>query len=106
MSRGRIAFHRINQAALAQAEAICRRWLPDGRRQGAEWVARNPRRNDRRPGSFKINLSSGRWCDFATREVGGDFISLAAFLFSVSQVEAAKRVAEMLGVEARDTTWN
>ncbi|TBW33809.1 hypothetical protein EYW49_19615 [Siculibacillus lacustris] len=39
----RIAFQRIAAAALARSDAIVSRWLPDGRREGAEWVARNPR---------------------------------------------------------------
>jgi hypothetical protein len=69
-----------------------------GRRQGREWVALNPRRADRRPGSFKVNLATGRWSDFATRDGGGDLISLAAYLFSISQGEAAQRLAEMLGL--------
>lgn len=94
----RIAFSRINSAALASAEIIMARWLPDGRREGVEWVALNPRRSDKRVGSFKINLRTGRWGDFATGDRGGDFISLAAFVFGLKNGEAAHRVAEMLGV--------
>lgn len=66
--------------------------------EGREWVARNPRRADRQLGSFKINLRTGRWADFATTDRGGDPVSLAAFLFSLSQAEAASRLASMLGV--------
>jgi hypothetical protein len=95
----RIAFRRVADAACQHAETILRRWLPDGRREGPEWVARNPRRTDRRLGSFKVNLRTGRWSDFASDEAGGDLISLAAFLFSIGQGEAALRVAEMLGVD-------
>lgn len=96
----RIAFDRIASSARSSAEGIVTRWLPDGRREGREWVARNPRRADSRPGSFKVNLSTGRWGDFATGDKGGDLISLAAFLFSLKQDEAARSVAEMLGVNA------
>ena len=74
------------------------RWLPDGRVQGHEFVARNPRRADRSPGSFCINLCTGRWADFATGDTGGDVVSLGAYLGDLSQVEAARRIAEMLGV--------
>ena len=83
--RGHIDFKRIAVAALGQADAIVRRWLPDGRRDGAEWVARNPRRDDRRLGSFKVNLTTGRWGDFATGESGGDLIALGAYLFRLKQ---------------------
>ncbi len=101
MTLGRIDFRKVSSAATARAETIVRRWLPDGRREGPEWVAHNPRRNDRRVGSFKVNLRTGAWGDFATGEKGGDLVSLAAYLFDLTQAEAAKRVADMLGIDAR-----
>lgn len=97
-SRRPIAFARIAQLALDQSEAILSRWLPDGKRDGAEWVARNPRRADRKAGSFKVNVNTGRWGDFATGDKGGDLVSLAAYIFGLDQAEAARRVAEMLGI--------
>ena len=63
---GRIDFDQVNAAALRNIDAVIRAFLPDGQRIGSEWVARNPRRDDRRPGSFKVNLSTGKWSDFAT----------------------------------------
>ena len=63
----------------------------------SEAVVRNPTRNDRGPGSFKINLRSGKWADFATPDKGGDVISLAAYLSGLRQTEAARRLADMLG---------
>jgi hypothetical protein len=62
-------------------------------------VARNPTRRDRHLGSFRINLETGRWADFATGDKGGDAVSLAAYLFHLSQGEAARRVGRMLGVD-------
>ncbi len=56
-------------------------------------------RNDRRPGSFKVNVTTGKWGDFATGDRGADIVSLAAYLFTLSQAEAAIRVAEMIGVD-------
>jgi hypothetical protein len=100
----RIAFRRIADAALGRADAVARRWLPNGRRDGAEWVARNPTRADRKRGSFKINLSTGAWGDFATGDRGGDLVSLAAYLFNLSQADAALKVADMLGVNPYDQT--
>ncbi len=94
----RIDFAGINRAALANVDVNLRRWLPGGRVNGAEYVARNPRRNDRRPGSFKINMETGKWADFATGDRGGDLVSLAAYLSGLSQVEAARELADMLGV--------
>lgn len=96
--RRSINFRRVAETAAASSVAILSRWLPDGRNEGGEWVARNPKRADHRPGSFKVNISSGRWQDFATGDKGGDLISLGAWLFNLRQDEAARRVAEMLGV--------
>jgi len=86
-------FVEINRAALAVAPALLDRLLPSGRRRGDEWVALNPHRRDRTAGSFKINLRTGRWADFATGDKGGDVISLAAFLWGVPQIESSRRRA-------------
>ena len=98
----RIAFERINRAALANILEILRRWLPDGRIEGQEYVARNPRRPDRRRGSFKININTGKWGDFATGDGGGDLVSLAAYLAGTGQGEAAHELAAMLGVDCHE----
>lgn len=65
--------------------------LPYGKKQGGEYVALNP---TNRLGSFRINLTTGKWADFATGDRGGDIISLYAYLKGISNFEAAK---EMLG---------
>ena len=93
-------FAEINAAALANFPAVLARLLPGGKRIGKDFVALNPRRADRRPGSFKINVYTGRWADFATRDKGGDPVSLVAYLDRISQGEAARLLARMLGVEA------
>ena len=94
-----VDFKAINRVALERLSDILRRWLPDGRIEGVEYVARNPTRYDRRPGSFKINLKNGRWADFATGDRGGDIVSLAAYLEGCSQSEAARLIATMLRVQ-------
>lgn len=94
-------FVAINAGALACLPALVARWLPDGRRQGREWVALNPQREDRHPGSFKVNLQTGQWADFAVANAkGGDPVSLAAYLSGKSQMEAARALAAMLGIPA------
>lgn len=90
-------FDAINSRALAALPALLARWLPDGRRVGHEYVARNPRRSDHQPGSFSVNMNTGKWADFATGDCGGDVISLGAYLAQIRQAEAARRLAEMLG---------
>lgn len=92
-------FDEINRAALASFPAVLARVLPGGKTIGRELVALNPRRADRRAGSFKVNRYNGKWCDFATGDKGGDPISLVAYLAGVSQLEAARLLAQMLGME-------
>lgn len=95
---GRIDFARVSDAALARADGVVRGLLPDGRREGAEWVARNPLRQDRRLGSFKVNLHTGKWGDFSTGDRGTDLVSLAAYIAGVSQRDAAIRLAEQFAI--------
>jgi hypothetical protein len=102
MTPRRIAFARVARAALDHADTLVSRWLVGGSRQGAEWVCRNPTRTDNRKGSFKINLRTGKWGDFATGDRGADLISLAAYLFRLSQAEAALRIADMIGISPYD----
>lgn len=97
-TRQSIDFSRIAGVALPYADTIVRRWLPDGRRKGTEWVCRNPKRVDHRAGSFKVNMMTGKWGDFATGDGGGDIVSLGAYLFGLSQKDSALKVAEMLAI--------
>ena len=80
-----------------------RQWLPDGKRHGHEWIAKNPRRNDRRLGSFCVNLDSGKWADFALNGAaqGGDLITPGAYLHDLSQADSARAIAVALGVDWR-----
>lgn len=91
-------FAKINAVALPALPALCARWIPSGKCIGREYVALNPTRADRRAGSFKVNLRTGRWADFATGDKGGDPVSLAAYLFGLRQYDAARRLADALGI--------
>ena len=96
--RPRLNFAAINNAVLPVLPVLLARWAPDGITRGCEYVARNPTRADRCPGSFKVNIRTGRWADFATGDKGGDVVSLAAYLAGTGQVEAARNLAGMLGL--------
>ena len=94
-----IDFSAISRAALACLPAVLARLIPGGKIVAGEFVALNPTRSDMRPGSFKVNLRTGRWADFATGDKGGDPVSLVAFVDDLPQGEAARRLAQMLGIE-------
>ena len=92
-----VDFERINAAALAVLPTLAARWFPEGAREGREWVVGDLSGTPGR--SLKINLRSGVWRDFATGDGGSDPVSLAAAISGLSQVEAARRLADMLGVD-------
>lgn len=99
MSSAPINFDQINRAAQARLLLLLQKWIPGGRIESGEYVGRNPTRNDRHPGSFKVNLRSGVWSDFATGDAGGDPVSLFAYLNRLNQLEAGRSLARELGLE-------
>ncbi|SIT08809.1 hypothetical protein [Paracoccus saliphilus] len=95
-----VDFAAINLLCQPRLGTLVPAWLPQGHRRGAEWYALNPTRADRHIGSFSVNLSTGKWADFATGDAGGDPISLYAYLNRLSQPRAARALANLLGVAA------
>ena len=96
-----IDFKGIAAAALASAKSLLPEWLPGGKFEGREYVALNPTRDDRALGSFKINWQTGEWSDFADPNAKGrDLISLFAYINSLDQGQAARQIAEKLGIPA------
>ncbi len=95
----RLDYKKIAAAARVNSLPILKQILPGGRLTGKEYVVRNPKRADRNPGSFKTNVETGRWADFATGDSGGDLISLLAYIEDISQSEAARRLAKMLRID-------
>ncbi|MGB2833152.1 MAG: DUF927 domain-containing protein [Methylotenera sp.] len=92
----------INQvaaAAINSIDSVLANWCAGGKREGHEYIALNPNRADSNSGSFKINLNTGAWADFAIDKSGGDLVALVAYLDGVSQFEAAKLLGAFLGIE-------
>jgi Family of unknown function (DUF5906) len=95
-----IDFEAINRRALAMLPELLREWLPGGRLEGDEYVARNPTRADRTAGSFKINVRTAQWADFVpSGPYGTDVVGFYAYINAIEQGEAAKRVGHRVGVE-------
>lgn len=93
-------FAAINRAAAQRAEDVCRRLLPGGARSGNYWTAGDL--SGAAGKSLRVRLEgerAGAWIDNATGDKGGDFVSLAAAVARMSQAEAARNLARMLGVE-------
>lgn len=99
MSEGAELVKRVAASALKSSDSLVAQWLPGGKRDGHEWVALNPRRTDRSPGSFRINLNTGVWADFAIDAKGGDLVSLYAYLHNLGQMAAAIEVGKQVGID-------
>lgn len=95
-----IEFAAIAEVGRVSLPCLLPEWLPDGRKVGRDWVALNPTRADRSRGSFRINMDNGLWADFATGDKGGDAISLFAYLNGLQQGQAARALAQRLGVSS------
>ena len=96
-----IDFAEINRAALNVAGPVLWRIAPGGTVRAGEYVALNPRRPDQRLGSFRFNLASGKWSDFATGDKGGDIVSFVAYCENIGQADAARLLARMVGLDIR-----
>lgn len=94
----RVDFCAIKAASQQLIEKLVMQWLPGGCREGDEWVTLNPTRLDRHLGSFKVNLTTGVWSDFATGDAGGDMIDLYVYLFGGTPLAAAEEVGKLVGV--------
>lgn len=90
-------FAGIARAALACAPDLLARWFPAGRLHGREFKIGNIRGD---PGeSLSINIDTGIWKDFARPDDrGSDLISVNAARLRVGQGEAAKGVANDIGL--------
>jgi putative DNA primase/helicase len=92
-----IDFPTIAAAALAVSDTLIARWLPSGRRNGHEWLCGDL--SGSAGESTSINLKTGKWADFAGDKKGGDLIALLAAIKDCSQLDAAKEIAETLGIK-------
>lgn len=73
----------LESMLLSRIETLAAELASDGVRRGHEWVARNPNRADNRLGSFSINLTNGKWSDFAADDRSSrtwPCLSLVAYL--------------------------
>lgn len=96
----RLDFQAINAAILRSPETVLRELYPKGRREGRNF--RMGSINGEEGSSLAVCLSgpkAGVWSDFATGDRGGDIIRLLAVSEGCKQSVAARKLADMLGVE-------
>jgi len=95
-----ISAQEIDRMLLGRAEVYLRRWLPEGRIVGNEYLALNPRRADKHLGSFRINLKTGVWKEFAGGPGGKGLLSLYKYVKNIDFKEAVDSLKLELGVES------
>jgi hypothetical protein len=92
-----IPFDQIRDVALAQASRLLAEWFPHGKVFGREFKVGNLGGDAGE--SLSINLTSGKWADFAAGLGGHDLIDLrAAMLHGGDRVPAARELGEKLGI--------
>jgi putative DNA primase/helicase len=91
-----IDFKSINAAAMPRLGSLLPGWLPGGRIEAGEYVCASLEGGQGR--SCSVNLTSCLWGDFATGAKGGDPVSLLAAVRGVKQSEAARELAQDLGL--------
>lgn len=75
-----------------------------GKIEGDDYVALNPRRPDNKLGSFKIEIKTGKYNDFAPPyDHGGSIIDLTAFVFNCGIAEAADKLVALFPSLASNT---
>lgn len=94
-------FAQIKQRYRENPMAVLQQLVGQGKIEGSDYVALNPKRNDSRLGSFRIDIQTGRFYDFATGDRGGSVIDLAMFVYNCGIVEAAQRLESFFPFLAR-----
>jgi putative DNA primase/helicase len=92
-----IRFADLAQAVLAMAGTLVPQWLPGGVQRGHEYQCGSLDGGE--GGSCSVNLSNGRWADFAADERGNDLVSLYAAVHNLEMGKAALQLARELGLE-------
>lgn len=87
-------FNDINLQAQTNIGNFLYSWLPGGDLHGDDYCPLNPTRIDKHKGSFRINMKTAQWHDFATGEKGQGLISLYAYIKNITFLESAKFIAE------------
>lgn len=102
---GKLDFKGLNEYALSNIDSVLHHYLPNGKHEGHEYKPLNPRRADKKSGSFSINTNTGVWADFADSEAKGqDVISLVAYVTNKPQGEAYKELSDLLNYGNRVET--
>jgi putative DNA primase/helicase len=89
-----INFEEIKENYKRNPLDILRQIISGGKCIGNDYVVINPTRDDKRPGSFRIDIKTGKYNDLATGDSGGDIIDLVKYIRGCTLREAGKWLKE------------
>lgn len=92
-----INFAALADALLSRAAALVPAWLPGGVQRGHEYVCGSL--SGGAGTSCSVNLTNGRWADFAADIRGNDLVGLYAAIHDLTMSKAAVQVAHAEGLE-------
>ena len=92
-------FNDINLLAQNNIQGFLQEWLPGGIINGHDYCPLNPTRADKHIGSFRININTALWHDFATGDGGCGLISLYAYINNISLKESAEYLAHKINYQ-------
>ena len=92
-----IKFAELADALLARVDQLVPAWLPGGVQRGHEYACGSLSGGS--GSSCSVNLTTGRWADFAADEKGNDLVSLYAAINGLTMGKAAVQVAREEGLE-------
>lgn len=83
-------FETLARNLLGEGLSFISSLLPGGKLIGREWTCGDKTGSD--GNSLKVNISTGKWSDFATGDSGGDLISLYAYVKGLTNGEAYREL--------------
>ena len=92
-----IKFADLAAALLDRIDQVVPAWLPGGVQRGHEYVCGSL--SGGTGTSTSVNMTNGRWADFAADEKGNDLVSLFAAINGLTMGKAAVQVAREEGLE-------
>lgn len=91
----KLDFSGLNSILLTEVRSLLPEWLPGGRVMGQEYCCGDLYGG---PGnSMRVNITTGKWADFAASVSGGDLVSLFAAINKIGNGDAFKRLNDMYG---------
>ena len=90
-----VNFEELKQQYKQYPIETLKKLVGNGKIEGGDYVALNPRRSDKKSGSFRIDIASGKFHDFATGDSGSSIIDLTAFVYDCDLLTAAQKLQQL-----------